>query len=250
MEEKKPNIKQEIQEDPFFDSKSPPLSVELKTENTPHFPCPETSLSFEENIDSDLHEIGMPSIVECDLNAYLSGSETEKKVIRRTRPKKVVAPESTDNYFSSDTEVVKKKKGKKTKKKQPVQRTKKEYKCAFCEKVCRSNSDKIKHERVHTGGIFFKIIFCGYFSYLCVIFVSGETPYSCSMCDKSFKQSSYLLKHERNHTGERPYKWVRADPTSNVFIKQEIVRTPFSHICEECDKAFNTATELKQHMRR
>lgn len=225
MEESKSSIKEEIQ-DPFFDSKSLPLSVELKTENTPIFPCPETSLSFEDNIDSALHGIGLPSIVECDLNAYLSCSENEKKG-RKTRQKKVVAPESSDNYFSSDTEV-RKKRSKKSKKKQPLKREKKEYNCSFCEKVCRSNSDKIKHERVHTG----------------------ETPYSCSMCDKSFKQSSYLLKHERNHTGERPYKWVRADPTSNVFIKQEIVRTPFSHICEECDKAFNTATELKQHMRR
>lgn len=226
MEESKPSIKEEESQDPFFDSGPLPLSVELKTENTHIFPCPETSLSFDDHIDSALHGIGMPSIVECDLNEYLSNSEETEKKARKTRQKKVI-PETSDNYFSSDAEVSKKK-SRKTKKKSPVKREKKEYNCSFCEKVCRSNSDKIKHERVHTG----------------------ETPYSCSMCDKSFKQSSYLLKHERNHTGERPYKWVRADPTSNVFIKQEIVRTPFSHICEECDKAFNTATELKQHMRR
>ena len=60
----------------------------------------------------------------------------------------------------------------------PIQKTGQEMvadwkKCRFCEKVFNKTSDRVRHERVHTG----------------------EKPYICNVCNKGFRQKAHLLGH-------------------------------------------------------
>ncbi|XP_055378477.1 zinc finger protein 62-like [Condylostylus longicornis] len=50
-------------------------------------------------------------------------------------------------------------------------------KCQFCNKGFKRDSDRKRHERIHTG----------------------EKPYKCDICDKAFTQSGTLKGHKRTH---------------------------------------------------
>ena len=51
--------------------------------------------------------------------------------------------------------------------------------CQYCKKEFRYNSDKIRHEMIHTG----------------------EMPFSCDYCGQKFRRSDYLKDHKILHTG-------------------------------------------------
>lgn len=158
MEESKLNIKDEI-EDPLG---VPTSSVYLKTE------------SFDDNIDYAFQGIEMPNFVECDVNAYLSNSESEEEV-KKTIKKKKDASGSSDDYSSSDSsdEETPKRNLKKTVKKKPVKQ-KKEWQCSVCKKFCGSKHEKIQHEKVHTKGKDFPSDSPDYCLVICLLFLCNH----------------------------------------------------------------------------
>ena len=67
-----------------------------------------------------------------------------------------------------------------------------------------------------------------YFTFLTLIFVSGEKPYRCSWdgCEWRFARSDELTRHYRKHTGAKPFK------------------------CCHCDRSFSRSDHLALHLKR
>ena len=98
--------------------------------------------------------------------------------------------------------------------------TTKNHRCQHCGKQFRNNSERVAHERVHTG----------------------EKPFACKYCDKKFGQKGQAARHERVHTGGQPHACVtcgkRFPSTSNlkIHIRVHSGERPFG--CSFCDKKF------------
>ena len=87
-----------------------------------------------------------------------------------------------------------------------------EFKCSFCEKVCRNKQNLQDHIKTHTGEKPFACQFCGKtFPNKGNLALHEPTHYNtkqefkCSVCDTVFKLSCQLEKHKIIHTGERPF---------------------------------------------
>lgn len=78
------------------------------------------------------------------------------------------------------------------------------YTCRFCGQPFRWKTNRLVHERRHTG----------------------EKPCKCRFCPKSFASSSQKASHERLHTGEKPYQCLECGRTfahsSNLRKHQNI----------------------------
>lgn len=78
------------------------------------------------------------------------------------------------------------------------------YTCRFCGQPFRWKTNRLVHERRHTG----------------------EKPCKCRFCPKSFASSSQKASHERLHTGEKPYHCLECGRTfahsSNLRKHQNI----------------------------
>ena len=96
----------------------------------------------------------------------------------------------------------------------------KNHGCMHCGKQFRNNSERLAHERVHTG----------------------EKPFACTYCDKKFGQKGQAARHERVHTGGQPHACgtcgKRFPSTSNlkIHIRVHTGEKPFG--CSFCDKKF------------
>ena len=94
----------------------------------------------------------------------------------------------------------------------------KNHGCMHCGKQFRNNSERLAHERVHTG----------------------EKPFACTYCDKKFGQKGQAARHERVHTGGQPHACgtcgKRFPSTSNlkIHIRVHTGEKPFG--CSFCDK--------------
>ena len=60
----------------------------------------------------------------------------------------------------------------------------KRHSCVTCEKLFKSKSALVKHERVQTG----------------------EKPYRCDICNKNFSRNNSLKSHQLTHSGLKIYQ--------------------------------------------
>lgn len=83
---------------------------------------------------------------------------------------------------------------------------------------------------------------------------TGEKPWFCDFCAKSFTSKSNLEKHKRSiHQGLRPHSCQmpecdRSFPNASALKRHSLSHTgakPYS--CEQCNKPFDRASELKSH---
>ena len=104
---------------------------------------------------------------------------------------------------------------------QPLRHDADKNRCQHCAKQLRNNSERIAHERVHTG----------------------EKPFACKFCDKKFCQKRRAARHERVHTGGQPHACVtcgKGFPSSSnlkIHLRVHTGEKPFG--CKFCDKRFS-----------
>lgn len=105
-------------------------------------------------------------------------------------------------------------------------------KCPICCKRFRHISNRVNHERVHTG----------------------EKPFVCELCEKAFAQVGNLRTHKRIHSGDTPYACnvchhkfsqignLNAHKLTHVDIKR--------FICNKCDKTYCQKYQLVRHQKK
>jgi hypothetical protein len=117
------------------------------------------------------------------------------------------------------------------------------FQCKYCQKIYKSNSILLKHEKLH----------------------SGIRPFACKFCEKSFTIKSQLKNHEKRHTGDLPYnckkcnkKFLRPSVVNQhekicpgkvdkVFKKSCIMDDEKQFSCNFCPKKFISMTSLQIH---
>ena len=107
------------------------------------------------------------------------------------------------------------------------------FKCKYCPKVYDCYNSRYKHEASHF-----------------------ELPYRCHFCEKRFQFPKLREKHERQHTGKNllPCTWpgCKSKLSCTDALNQHLVTHNDEHFpcpSENCEKDFNTVSNLKQHLR-
>jgi len=109
-------------------------------------------------------------------------------------------------------------------------KSKKSYPCKTCGKPFANSSNRIRHNRIH----------------------SGKEPYPCRMgCSRSFADRSNRNKHERIHTEERSFPCNECEKSfarKDRLTRHERIHSeerPYS--CKHCNKKFSDRSNRNQH---
>ena len=88
------------------------------------------------------------------------------------------------------------------KKENPDSKYQKSNNCTYCNKNFGSRTDKLRHERIHTG----------------------EKPFKCKFCGKAFAQKGYAKTHEAIHTGEKKHECIYCPKAfyRNSHLKKQV----------------------------
>ncbi|OCT76558.1 zinc finger protein 236 isoform X2 [Xenopus laevis] len=111
-------------------------------------------------------------------------------------------------------------------------RSRRAYRCEYCNKGFKKSSHLKQHIRSHTG----------------------EKPYKCAMCGRGFVSSGVLKSHEKTHTGVKAFTCniCNAAFTTNGSLTRHmsthISMKPYK--CPFCDETFRTTVHCKKHMKK
>ena len=92
---------------------------------------------------------------------------------------------------------------------------KKQKKCRFCPALFKSNTDVLRHERIHTG----------------------EKPFKCNVCEKAFNRKGNMEKHMTTH--------YKGKDRYTLMMKNQAVGKPYN--CR-CGKSFRSKGFYERHL--
>lgn len=136
--------------------------------------------------------------------------------------------------------------------------------CTICQRPCRTNSQRIRHEYIHLSLWECEKSEC----HICGKTCKGPVdlqfhlkrherarPLShiCDICGRASNSAHALKIHTRIHTGERPHACKFCDKTYStkggleIHIRTHTGETPFK--CETCGKGFKDRSTMKVHYR-
>ncbi|XP_036166431.1 zinc finger protein 263 isoform X2 [Myotis myotis] len=136
---------------------------------------------------------------------------------------------------------------------------KKLHLCPLCGKNFSSNSNLIRHQRIHAAERLCMGVECGEIFGGSPHFLSlhrahfGEEAHKCLECGKSFSQNTHLTRHQRTHTGEKPYQCNVCGKSfscnSNLHRHQRTHTGEKPYKCPECGEIFAHSSNLLRHQR-
>ncbi|XP_075698609.1 uncharacterized protein LOC142663711 [Rhinoderma darwinii] len=110
-------------------------------------------------------------------------------------------------------------------------RNDKMYPCSICGKCFTHISNRIRHQKIH----------------------SGQKPHACAECGKCFTRRSHLTEHHRTHTGEKPFTCSECDKCfnhkSHLVIHQRTHTGVKPYHCSDCGRLFTQKSNLLYHQR-
>lgn len=137
---------------------------------------------------------------------------------------------------------------------------KKLFKCAVCEKICKSMNSLQYHFLSHTGERPHQCKDCGQGfmanSALKVhsLLHTGEKPHICEICSRAFRQWGDLKYHILSlHTDEKSYQCEYCGKDFarrySLVLHRRIHTGERNYKCEICNKSFRASTYLQDHRR-
>ncbi|XP_073775268.1 uncharacterized protein isoform X1 [Danio rerio] len=136
--------------------------------------------------------------------------------------------------------------------------------CKLCGSEFGSNTNMVRHMRIHTGETPYICEVCGkgfkrqgslkeHFSVHTGVKRKREKRLSCDQCEMKFNSSTALRSHLNKHRGERPFACVQCDKTYfNQHDLNQHLRDCHSdkkHGCYLCGYEFTRQSSLQKHMR-
>ncbi|XP_075214959.1 uncharacterized protein LOC142320866 isoform X2 [Lycorma delicatula] len=134
----------------------------------------------------------------------------------------------------------------------------KEFKCEYCEKICKTKWNLTAHISIHTNKMSFPCSFCGkVFNKKGILrkhinIHTREKTFICNVCQMSLSDRGTLMRHLNIHTKEKIFTCDFCHSSfhrrSNLIEHLNTHSNDKKFVCDFCQKSFSRKDNLKTHL--